>query len=124
MHVQSRPTLCDPKDSSLPGSSVHGIIPASILEWVVISSSRISSQSRDRTHVSCIVRWILYQLSGKESACNAGIVAEAVDSSPELGRSSGEGNAVHFNILAWKIPRTKEPGKPRVRGVAKESGRP
>ena len=39
-------------DCSLPVSSVHGILQARILEWVAISSSRASSQSRDRTHVS------------------------------------------------------------------------
>ena len=33
-------TLCDPMDCSLPGSSVHGILQARILEWVAISSSR------------------------------------------------------------------------------------
>ena len=48
---------------SLPGSSVHGISQARILEWVVISFSRGSSQPRDGTQVSCvscIVRQILY----------------------------------------------------------------
>ena len=38
--IQSCPTLCDPMDGGLPGSSVHGIILAKILEWVAISSSR------------------------------------------------------------------------------------
>ena len=38
--VQSCPTLCDPVDSSLPGSSVHGIFQARILEWVAITFSR------------------------------------------------------------------------------------
>ena len=37
-----------------PGSSVHGIFQARILEWVAISSSRISSQAREQTHVSRI----------------------------------------------------------------------
>ena len=50
------PTLCD---CSTPGSSVHGISGARILHWVAISFSRGSSQPRDRTHVSCIGRWIL-----------------------------------------------------------------
>ena len=40
---QSRPTLCDPVDCNLPGSSVHGILQARILEWVAISFSRGSS---------------------------------------------------------------------------------
>ena len=48
------PTLCDPKDCSLPDSSVHGILQARTLEWVAISSSRGSSPSRDRTHISCV----------------------------------------------------------------------
>ena len=52
--AQSCPTLCDPMDCSLPGSSVHGILQARILEWVAISFSRGSSWPRDRTQVSCI----------------------------------------------------------------------
>ena len=40
-------TLCDPMDCSLPGSSIHGIFQARILEWVAISFSRGSSQPRD-----------------------------------------------------------------------------
>ena len=45
--LQSCCTLCDPMGCSLPGSSVHGIFQARILEWVAISSSRGSSQPRD-----------------------------------------------------------------------------
>ena len=37
--LQSCPTLCDPTDSSPPGSSVHGILQARTLEWVAISYS-------------------------------------------------------------------------------------
>ena len=43
--AQSCPTLCDPMDCSLSGSSVHGILQARILEWVAISFSRGSSQN-------------------------------------------------------------------------------
>ena len=46
--------FCDPMDCSLPGSSVHGIFQARVLEWLVISFSRGSSQPRDRTLLSCI----------------------------------------------------------------------
>ena len=53
--AQSCPTFCDPMDCSLPGSSVHGIFQARILEWVAISFSRRSSRPRDWTQVSCIV---------------------------------------------------------------------
>ena len=52
--AQSGPTLCDTMDCSLPGSSVHGILQARVLEWVAISFSRGSSQPRDQTRVSCI----------------------------------------------------------------------
>ena len=45
-------TLGDTMDCSLPGSSVHGILQAKILEWVAISFSRGSSQPRDQTWVS------------------------------------------------------------------------
>ena len=37
--IQSSPTLCNPKDSSPPGHSIHGILQARILEWVAISFS-------------------------------------------------------------------------------------
>ena len=47
--AQSGPTLCNPMNYSLPGSSVHGILPAGILEQVAIPYSRGSSQSRDQT---------------------------------------------------------------------------
>ena len=40
--LQSCPTICNPMDSRLPGSSVHGILQARILEWVAISFSRES----------------------------------------------------------------------------------
>ena len=46
-------TLCDPLDCSPPGSSVHGIFQANILERVAIPFSRASSQPRNGTWVSC-----------------------------------------------------------------------
>ena len=52
--AQSCPTLCHPMDCSLPGSSLHGILQARVLEWVAISFSRGSSRPRDRTRVSHI----------------------------------------------------------------------
>ena len=61
--LQSCPTLWDSMDCSPPGSSVHGILQASILEWVAMPSSRGSSRPRDQTqvsYVSCTGRWVLY----------------------------------------------------------------
>ena len=52
--AQPCPTLCDPRDCSLQGSTVHGIFQARVLEWVAITFSRGSSWPRDRTQVSCI----------------------------------------------------------------------
>ena len=52
--AQSCLTLCSPMDCSPPGSSVHGISQARILEWIAIPFSRVSSQPRDWTQVSCI----------------------------------------------------------------------
>ena len=57
MHAQSLqlcPTLCSPMDHSSPGSSVHGVLQARILEWIVISYSRGSSWSRNWTHLSYV----------------------------------------------------------------------
>ena len=54
------------KDYSLLDSSVHGILQARILEWVAISSSRVSSQPKDQIHisyVSYIGRRVLYHLA-------------------------------------------------------------
>ena len=53
--AQSCPTLCDPMDCSLPGSSVHGILQARVLEWGTIAFARGSSRPRDRTRVSRIL---------------------------------------------------------------------
>ena len=71
--TQSCLTLCYPVEYSPPGSSVHGIFQARILEWVVISFSRGSFQLRVQTHVSCIScigKWILYHCATWEALNN------------------------------------------------------
>ena len=104
-------------DCSPPGSFVHGILQARILQWVARPSSRGSSRLRDRTQVSCVSclagRWILSHYShlgsptnvqsihrqdrstfspggseGKEPTCNVGDLGLISG----LGRSPGEGN--------------------------------
>ena len=52
--------FCSPMDCNPSGSSVHGMSQARIPEWLAISSSRVSSQPRDRTCICCIGRQILY----------------------------------------------------------------
>ena len=82
--AQSCPPLCGPMDCCLPGSSVHGILQARILEWVAISFSKGSSQPRDRTQGLRHCRQTLYCLSHQGSPSS---------------------------ILAWRIPWTEEPGE-------------
>ena len=120
--AQSCLTLCDPMNCSPPGSSVHGIIQARILEWGAIPFSRGSSQPRDWN--SGLLQadsspseppWLLQFRSGqlkitldegwedfplsyvKESDFEDGkeSACNAGDTSsiPELGRSPGEGNS-------------------------------
>ena len=52
--AQSCPTLCNSMDCSSPGSCLHGLLQARILEWVAIPFSRGSSQPRDQTQVFCM----------------------------------------------------------------------
>ena len=67
--AQSCPTLYDPMDCNPPGSYVHRISQARILEWVAIPFSRGSSQPRDQTQVSCIADgfFFLYQRDTREA---------------------------------------------------------
>ena len=88
MCAQSILTLCDPMDCGPPGSSVHGILQARILEWVAISFSRGSSQPRDQTRVSCIScigRRILYQRHLRSPSCTLTKINSNKISRPGLG---------------------------------------
>ena len=80
---------CLVAESSLPGSSVHGVFQARILEWVAISFPREYA--------------LPWWLRGKESSCNMGNLGLIHGS----GRSLGEGKATHSIILAQKIPWTE-----------------
>ena len=70
--TQSCPTLGDPMDCNPLGSSVHGILQARVLEWVAISSSRGSSQPRDRTQVSRIVGGFFAIWATREAQTSSG----------------------------------------------------
>jgi len=59
--------FCDPMHCSPPGSSVHGVSQARVLEWAAISFSRGSSWPRDQTHISYIGRQILYHWTTREA---------------------------------------------------------
>ena len=58
--AQSRPTLCDPMDWCLPGSSVHGILQARIQEWIATPFSRGSNPGL--LHCRCILYCMSHQL--------------------------------------------------------------
>ena len=108
--LQACPTLCDPLDCGPPGSSVHGILQARILEWVAMPSSRGSFQPRKRTHISYIAdgfftQWVTWEApimhwkkSESEVAQSCLILCDPVDCS--LPGSSVHG-ILQARILEW-----------------------
>ena len=130
--TQSCLTLCDPVDCSPPGSSVHGILQARILEWVAIPFSRESSPSRDQTWVSYITGRFFYSLSHQGSLgfwnLWLNIFHLVVKNSSSDSASSPFSLfvffwyfnhmhvtpsycvATHSSVLAWRIPGMGEPG--------------
>ena len=90
MCAQSCSTLFISLDCSPPGSSVHGISQARILEWITISFSRGSSQPKDRTCVSCVscfadrffIRYFYFIFLAHHEAC--GILAPQQGIEPEF----------------------------------------
>ena len=93
--LQQCPTLCNPMDCSLPGSSVYGILQARMLEWIGMPSSRGSSQTRAQSHisqVSYISRWVLYHQGhlgsplGCTISCKVNTAAMIVGSLAPLGK--------------------------------------
>ena len=100
-HAVVSDSFCNRMDCSPPGSSVHGMSQARILEWVAFSFSRGSFQPRDQTQVSCVaggfftsdicaVLWVVAQLCP--------ILCDSMDDSPP-------GSSVHrifqARILKW-----------------------
>ena len=74
-------------DCSLPGSSVHGILQARVLEWGAVAFSQVA-------------------LVVKKPPTNAGGIREPWGQKDPLE----EGMATHSSVLAWRISRTEEPG--------------
>ena len=101
--AQLCPTLCDPVDHSLSGSSIHGILQARILEWVAISFSRGSSWPRDRAQVfhiggRCFNLWATREALKKNS--------HQMEDVNLMKQSSfqREGHTVHWS---WDTPDTR-----------------
>ena len=124
--LQSCLTHCDPVDCSPPGSSVHGISQARILEWVAMPSSRGSCQSRGWTCISYVLgigRQVLYiwearaQTTSDRKHClvrnrsvEGGLIWGAAKRKPptENGEDN-EGTRKHF----WQPSRTHTPDTSR-----------
>ena len=105
--TQSCPTLSDPLDCSPSGSSVHGISHERMLGCVAISSSRGSSQPRDQTCISCIVRQVLNHCTTREIPLS---LSKKVNFKMSVYYISEKAMAPHSSTLAWRIPWTEEPG--------------
>ena len=125
--AQSCPTLCDPRDRSPPGSSVHGDSPGRTLKWVAMPSSRGSSQPRDWTRVSRVAGGFLtvwasrearppyrFPLHGCSVASGGSLSAGSADEAErpsnsfqlvKLGRekSNGQDNGVTARLLTFQF---------------------
>ena len=109
--AQSCPTLSDPMDCSLPGSSVHGVFQARVLEWLPLSSPFL------------IVRIHYYQASQvvlvvKNMSANAEDIRD-VGSIPGLGGSPGERNGNSLQYSCWDNPMGRGAWWASVREVTK-----
>ena len=86
-------------DCSTPGSSVHEALQARILEWVTIFFSWESSQTRDRTHVSCIARQIPYYWATRDfSLCQTKIHETCLNGIAIIGLSCDQDNDVEGTV--------------------------
>ena len=97
--AQSCPSLSNPMDCSLSGSSIHGIFQAGVLEWGAIAFSEATLEPRP--NLSFL----------EEGSVWASLVAQTVKNLPvmqvcSLGREDPleKGMAIHSRTIAWKIP--------------------
>jgi len=97
--AESGPTLTNPMDCSLPGSSIHGIFQARVLEWGAIALS-------EYMHTCIYIIGLPLWLSGKESACNVGNVVQSLHREDPLKKEI----ETHSSILSWEIPWTEKLG--------------
>ena len=108
-------TLCDPMDHSPPGSSVHGILQARILERVAIPFSRGSSQPRSWTWISCVASrfftiWATRALLTQSMSCKDFSTGLEVKISPSNARGAG-------SAPGWgaKIPHALQPKNQNIK---------
>ena len=108
VHAQLSLTLCDPTDCTPPGSSVHGILQARILEWVAMPSSLGSSQPRDPTCVSPqhLKSLTMSELYISHMAQEHSVMCSYSASLRICGFAKASGLRSLFNFL-WSQPRGK-----------------
>ena len=116
--IQSCPTLGDSVDCSLPGSSVHGIFQARILEWVAISFSRCFPDPGIEAKSPALAGGFFTTDPPGKSLKNLNIhKAVNAEGVREIGSIPGSEDplvqqlATHSSVLAWEIPWTEEPGR-------------
>ena len=111
------PTLCDPVDYSPPGSSIHGILQARILEQVAISFSRGLHDPGIEPRPPALQQMLQASqvaLMVKNLPVNAGNIRHVGPWVRKIVWREDpleDGMAIHSTILAWRIPWTEEPGK-------------
>ena len=101
--TQSYPILCNPMDCSPPGSSVHGILQARILERIAIPFSRGSFQPRDQTQISHFAGGFFTDQAIREAVLCLMLWEKSVPSSTKLGKCQHcvfliEADSVHDRI--------------------------
>ena len=98
--LQSCLTLCNPLDHSLPGSSVHGILQARILEWVALSFPRgIFPTQRLNLRPLCLLRWQVGSLPGS-SALGKSVLGPGKDQWEGQDMRRGAGKAdLHAGLI-------------------------
>ena len=116
-------------DCSPPGSCVHGILQARVLEWVLVPFSKRSPQPRGRIRLPCFAGRFLTIWATRKAClfprrcfiCLSSLVAQMVKNLPAIQKtwigflgwtfSLEKRMATHFNIVAWRSPWTEEPGR-------------
>ncbi|CAI9174659.1 unnamed protein product [Rangifer tarandus platyrhynchus] len=122
--AQSCPTISDPMDCSLPGSSAHGIFQARVLEWGAIAFSKLSAKDGTKKEKALLPSCSLRDSDTLNMSCNGGmysrkggrptqqVILQSQFTEVHLSDDQREWEkamATHSSTLAWKIPWTEEP---------------
>ena len=109
--TQSCPTLSDLMDCSLPGSSIHGIFQARVLEWVAIAFSDITLYIHVIFHIHIKHYIYMYIFVVTQMVKNLPTMQETQVQSLSWEDPLEKGISINSSILAWEIPWIEEPGR-------------